>query len=254
MVGHSATIDISTCAFPALSPRYDKALREAVQYILARHSPLGIFACGSIVRGTPDRSSDLDLYVIITGNKRQRIQRFFNRVPAEIFVNPPRAVRGYFENEAEAGRQLTAHMLATGHLLLCRDNRVLTLRREAQRLLANPRPLSTEGKQFLRYICACSVEDATDLIKRDPLSAVLIGNRALHEMLYYFFQSTQKAIPRDKELVTRLATANPPLARAVRSYLREESPLKKIQYLRRCSRLVLKTTGFFAWETKMMRL
>ncbi len=45
-----------------------------------RYDPLGIVASGTIVRGSPGPSSDLDLYVIHAAPWRQRVQRRFNGV------------------------------------------------------------------------------------------------------------------------------------------------------------------------------
>jgi predicted nucleotidyltransferase len=65
---------LSRCSFPTLNPPYDRALREAVRLILERYTPISILAAGSILRGCPDTTSDLDLYVIHTAPIRQRLQ------------------------------------------------------------------------------------------------------------------------------------------------------------------------------------
>ena len=101
---------LAECRFPELAEPFSTALREGVRYILERFEPLGIIACGTIIRGNPDPSSDHDIYVLVAGSRRQRIQRFFNAVPAEIFVNPPSAIERYFEEGARENRPVTAHM------------------------------------------------------------------------------------------------------------------------------------------------
>lgn len=55
-------------------------------------------------RGKPDASSDIDLYVINRKPFRQRLQRFFDGVPAEIFVNPEFKIPRYFAQEQRDGR------------------------------------------------------------------------------------------------------------------------------------------------------
>src|SRR5262249_52666417 len=77
------------CNFPTLPDQYDRALREAVTFVMERFQPVGIIATGTIGRGTPDAASDLDVWVVHLEPVRQRLQKFFNGVPAEIFVNPP---------------------------------------------------------------------------------------------------------------------------------------------------------------------
>ena len=90
---------LSRCAWPGLPENYDQALREAVQFILKRFDVLGIVAAGTIIRGSPDATSDLDIYVIHPAPFRQRVQKFFNGIPTEIFVNPPAMVEKYFIEE-----------------------------------------------------------------------------------------------------------------------------------------------------------
>jgi predicted nucleotidyltransferase len=60
-----------------------------VSFVLERFKPVGIIAAGTVVRGTPDATSDLDVWVIQMEPVRERLYRFLVGVPAEIFVNPP---------------------------------------------------------------------------------------------------------------------------------------------------------------------
>ena len=80
---------LAECNWPKLAEKYDIALRMAINYILENYKPIGIIASGTIICGTPDKSSDLDIYVIHNESFRQRLQKYFNGVPAEIFINPP---------------------------------------------------------------------------------------------------------------------------------------------------------------------
>jgi predicted nucleotidyltransferase len=80
---------LENCDFPKLAAPYDVALRGAVSFVLASFTPVGIIASGTILRGNPDATSDIDLWVIHLEPMRQRLQKFFNGVPVEIFINPP---------------------------------------------------------------------------------------------------------------------------------------------------------------------
>src|SRR6185436_18043792 len=95
---------LENCNWPQLSERYDTALRKAVEFIFNRFQPIGIVATGSIIRGNPDATSDLDIEVVHNARFRQRIQKFFNDVPAEIFVNPISWIERYLSEEKEEGR------------------------------------------------------------------------------------------------------------------------------------------------------
>jgi predicted nucleotidyltransferase len=100
---------LARCTWPPLPSPYDEALRDAVAFILREVDPVGIIATGTIVRGTPHESSDLDVFVIHGAPHRRRIQRFFHGVPAEIFINPASTVRRYFAEECRDGRPITAN-------------------------------------------------------------------------------------------------------------------------------------------------
>ena len=95
---------LDQCHWPQLSEPYDRALRAAVAFILERFAVDGILVGGSIIRGNPHPGSDFDIMVLHRKNQRQRLQRFFHGVPAEIFVNPPQSIRGYFVEERRNGR------------------------------------------------------------------------------------------------------------------------------------------------------
>jgi hypothetical protein len=105
---------LADCRWPELAPRYSAALRAAVSFVFERFEPQAVIATGTIVRGGGDRASDLDVVVVHAAPFKQRLQRWFGDVPAEIFVNPLSVIRGYFDAEHRGGRPSMAHMIATG--------------------------------------------------------------------------------------------------------------------------------------------
>jgi hypothetical protein len=236
--------------FPALAEPYHQALHEAVDYILARFDPVGLLACGSIVRGTHGPTSDLDLYVLHEQPFRQRIQKFFNGVPAEIFVNPPHQVLAYLEEEGRAGRPITAHMLSTGFVVLERGPVVQDLRARATEALKQPPGLSAASLTFSRYMAAALFEDALDVIPHDPDTGWLIFARALPAMLDYHFLAANRPIPRLKDQLTVLAGWEPETAEQVRMLLHTPPGHAKVELARSLARHILQTEGFFEWETE----
>ncbi len=165
------SISIADCSWPPLPDRYLSALKGAVAFVLGEFPQVvGLVAAGSIVRGCPDPASDLDLCVIHRADFRQRVQAFFCGVPAEIFVNPPRAIEGYFREEARDARPLTAHMLATGHLVAVSDPVVTELLDQARTRLAQL-PAAPADLTQARYMLATMLEDAVDVSARDRLTS-----------------------------------------------------------------------------------
>jgi predicted nucleotidyltransferase len=228
---------------------YDRALRDAVCFILDRFEPLGIVACGTLVHGDPGPSSDLDIYVIHAQPKRQRIQKFFHGVPAEIFVNPVRAIEGYFEAEAKHGRPCTAHMLATGFVVLDRDPVVQELRRRARAILAQPPSLDEAELTWLRYGAALQVEDACDIAPLDPAGASMILNLAVHAMLQYCFRQADRYLPRDKDLLDALREVRPEVAVLAREFYATAPFERRLALAKEIALQTIGVLGFFEWES-----
>ena len=191
------------CRWPELGPRYDGALRAAVRFILERFSVQGIIAAGSVVAGNPGPSSDLDLYVIHGWPQRQRIQRWFGDVPAEIFVNPPVMIRRYFVEERN--RPITAVMLTAGFVILDNAPVVEELRREAAEWLAQPVELPEGELTMQRYLAADAYDNAQDAAASSPAEAARILNGAVGDMLRCAFLALGRRLPREKAFLDELS-------------------------------------------------
>lgn len=236
--------------FPSLSEPYATALRQSVDYIVDRYDPVGIIASGSVLRGEGDATSDLDLYVIHEQPWRQRVQRYFNGIPAEIFVNPPSTIRGYFADEGRAGRPITAHMLATGMVILNRDGVVDELRAEAKDALGQLPNLSAEALTMARYMAATALEDAFDIRHKDPANAAFILEHAMFLMVQYLFVAANRPLPRFKRILEGLKLVDPVLAAlAQRFYATGDSNLR-FEVAAAFAQRGLGSVGFFEWETE----
>jgi hypothetical protein len=171
---------LSECSWPNVGEPYATALRSSVAFVCGEVNAVGIVATGTIIRGTSHQSSDLDLYVIHNEPFRRRVQRFFGeRVPTEIFINPPSAIRAYFVEENEAGRPCTAHMLATGYVVFERGPDVKQLRLEAKEWLERPSFPNEDATIRARYDAAIRLEDATDVAREDSTTSSLLMSQAV---------------------------------------------------------------------------
>ena len=235
--------------FPPLAEPYNSALKEAVDYILERFQPvLGIIVAGSILRGQGDEHSDLDTFVIFEGDYRQRVQKFFNGVRFEIFANPPRRVPMYFLEEQTDGEPSTAHIIATGHVLLNRSPLVDTLRQQAHENLQNPPTYSASFLTMQRYFAADAFENALDLRQRDPAMALTLIGSVLPSMLKYHYYKLGKFIPRHKAMLESLRQDAPELAALFDSFWQAEGN-KRFEIASQIADMTLGTQGFFEWES-----
>lgn len=239
---------LSRCRWPELGEPYASALREAVAYIVDRFEPIGIVAAGTIVRGAPDPASDLDICVIHRAPFRQRLQRRFHGVPAEIFVNTPKSVRRYLEQEHAGGRPSLAHMLTTGFVVLAADPVVEALRAEAAEGLANP-PTPAPGAPTPRYGAATLYEDAVDVAARDPETAALLLAQAVPPMLHYHFRAAGRFVPRNKDLLAELARLDPEVAALARRFFATARPEERLELAGAIADRTIGARGFFEWES-----
>ena len=238
---------LAKCHWPKLSDKYAVALHRAVEFILENYTVLGIIVSGTIIRGNPDPSSDLDIYVINAQPFRQRLQKFFNGVPAEIFVNPPKSVERYFEEEQADRRPLTAHMLATGFVVLDLDPVIGDLQSKARRLLSQP-PAAPPYLTYQRYSSALLFEDAEDMVERDPEAAEMIVYRAVAEMLNFCFIKAGSFIPRQKSILEELTRLDTIVAELARSFYRASTLGEKMELAGRIADQTIGNRGFFEWE------
>lgn len=239
---------LAQCYWPELPDKYDSALRAAVKFILDHYNVSGIIASGTIIRGNPDPTSDLDIYVIHQEPFRQRVQRFFNQIPTEIFINPPSAVEGYFDEEQSSRRPVTAHMLATGFVVLDLDPVIHELREKAGSLLGQPPP-APEDLTIHKYFPALLLEDAVDVADKDQAAAQMILNQAVQGMLNFCFIQAGRFIPRQKNLLDVLEELDKGTAKLARSFYGASSIRMKVELAGLIADRTIEERGFFAWET-----
>ena len=238
---------ITQCHWPELPEKYDLALRRAIEYILGRYRVSGIVASGTILRGNPGPSSDLDIYVIHAEHFRQRVQKFFNNIPAEIFVNPPQAIEGYFREEQAERRPMTAHMLATGYVILDLDPVVDALRAKAIELLSQP-PGAPKELVMPRYMAALLLEDAMDVAQTDPATAQMILSQAVSEMLKFPFIQSGQFIPRTKSLLAELEKFDAETARLAYRFFEAGEFKSRLEIAGKIADRTIQARGFFEWE------
>lgn len=240
----------SDVQWPPLEQRYLGALQTAVDWILSTYTVSGIVACGSIIRGNPGPTSDFDIYVVHAAPERQRVQRVFDGVPAEIFVNPPAAIRHYFALEHAAYRPCTAHMLSHGFVVLERDPVVGDLLAEAATWLAkSPPTLTADQRVMARYFAADQLDNARDLLDTDPENAELLLHTAVRDMLLYLFKAAGRYLPRDKELITATAALDPTAGDLVSALYQAHDVSERLRLAHALGDRILDATGFFPWES-----
>ena len=240
---------LEDCDFPKLPTKYDVALRHAVSFVLDSFTPVGIIASGTILRGNPDPTSDIDLWVVHLEPVRQRIQKFFNAVPVEIFVNPPWTIQDYLVQDHSNARPISAHLMATGHVILATDPIVTELREKAKWLLTQPPDLSEEAIVKARYAAATRFEDAIDIAARDPMGTSMMLSQSLPEMMRFAFMQARRFVPRDKDLLEEFGLLDNEAAAKVRAFYQTADGDERVRLATDVAARILGTRGFFEWTS-----
>jgi uncharacterized protein (TIGR02246 family) len=240
---------LEQCEWPPLAPPYGDALREAVEFVMNTVDAVGIVATGTIVRGSPHASSDLDVCVIHGAPFRQRIQRLFHGVPTEIFINPPAMIRRYFVQEHRDARPITAHMFATGVVVFETDVVVDALRREAAEWLAKRSSISEDHLIRARYEAATLLEDGVDVGADDPETGTMLLTRAVIAMLELDCWVNDGRIPRSKGLLGTIAHRNTDLGRWADTFFSATSYADRETAAESIADLTIGARGFFAWDS-----
>lgn len=103
-----------------MSPEIGLPLHLATGYISAlervkqAEGVLGIVWAGSAARGQADLYSDLDFFVLVSGDRRYRVSFMAGAAPVEAFYNPARQIRRYIAQ----GDASSMFMLAEGRVVL----------------------------------------------------------------------------------------------------------------------------------------
>jgi hypothetical protein len=243
------SIALSDCRWPSLPERYLLGLREAISFVLTDFpQTVGLVVSGTIIRGAPDPSSDLDIYVIHLAKFRQRIQAYFHGVPAEIFVNPPSAIESYFHDEERDSRPITAHMLATGFLVAATDPIVASLIEKGRAQLAKLPPVPKDLTQS-RYMLATLFEDAVDVFKRDRLTSKMILSLVVEKLLRHVFVKAGRFQPRQKDLLADLNSLDPELSHLARRFYASNTLRAQLKVASAIADRSIGVRGFFEWKS-----
>lgn len=234
---------------PDLSPPHTKALEEAIEAINERFDPEAIVVSGTIVRGNPQPSSDFDIVVIHDQPWRQRVQCFFNGVPAELFVNPAYQIRHAFEAEARDARPVLAHMLATGVIVLDRTGIAGELTAQATASLARGPHMDPAWLELRRYGIATAFEDAVDLELIDQSRSRTLALQALTDAIDWWFPAHGLWRPRPKSLLTNFEQHCPDLGATARQAISSSDLSQCLEHTATVLTGIIGATGFFPWES-----
>lgn len=230
---------------------HEIALTEAINWIEENYSAIGIIASGSIIRGNPGKESDFDIFVIHEKSFRQRVQKYFNQVPCEIFVNNIDHINASFLAEQKANRPVTAHMISTGKVIKGSENEhVKTAIRNAGDFKNKPREITEMDIVRDKYSITNLLEDANDTISEDALTCEYILNRTLDKFIDFWFVLNQIPLPRIKERMITLKNKDLDIYNQIQSIFNQNSLSQKLTQTNELIESFVSEKGFFEWQSE----
>jgi hypothetical protein len=191
--------------------RFERALEVAAAALKDEFGEglVGLLLAGSVAYGTPMANSDVDLYVLIRSDWRQRRNRVIESVEVEMFLNPvPQILR-----ELADGPGATVDMFARGRIVHDPLGVVAQLVERARQAAAFPRHAPGEAAPFLiRYRVSDLLRDVEDLVEIDPTAAELLLGLALHATLEAYWSIRGEPPPKPKVILEALRAEAPSLA------------------------------------------
>lgn len=223
--------------------RFERALEVVTQRLMDElgENLLGLLFGGSAAYGTPMRTSDLDLFVLIRPHWRQRRNELVEGVEVEMFINPVEQLR----REIEERQPATVEMFARGRIHHDPTGVVAELAERAQHIASQPRP-RPDGSEtyFIRYRPSDLLRDAEDLLDVDARSAEFVLGGALRSVVEAHWLVRGAQPPKPKRVLERLRDEDPEAGRLAEEVLDVSLPLAhRVELLRRLCEHVLEPLG-----------
>ncbi|MEO8211061.1 MAG: nucleotidyltransferase domain-containing protein [bacterium] len=233
-----------------MNDNHKTALEKAMSWIQENFKPIVIIVTGSIVRGNANSNSDLDIYVIHEETFRQRIQKYFDNIPCEIFVNNFKRIYEYFDEEYKDNRPITAHMISTGKVIMGNENlEFKKLKQSADEYLFKSPGLTETKKIYRKYMISSLFEDATDVKDTDVLTGTYFLNKMVSDIIDYIFISNSIPLPRSKERIKYLEMNFPDIWKLIADYYRAEHFNDKYDIAKTLIGKTIGEYGFFEWDS-----
>lgn len=114
--------------------KWEKSLNIFLEDWRTKDDVTGTMVCGSYVTGNPSSHSDIDVHIILSDEAdwRQRGNLVVDGYLIEYFVNPPKQIKKYFEDDYKDLRPHSMVQFLTGKIIFDKYNEIEKLKNEAR--------------------------------------------------------------------------------------------------------------------------
>ncbi|TQR18186.1 nucleotidyltransferase domain-containing protein [Psychrobacillus vulpis] len=178
---------------------------EAAKLFLSLKFPncQGAVLAGSVVRGEPTVTSDLDIVVFSESiNSSFRETLIFNGWPIEVFVHNLSSYKSFFESDYKRARPSLPRMVAEG-LILKNEGIMEDIQAEARQLLNNgPEQWSNDIINMKRYFITDALDDFIGCNKR--AEEIFIANTLAELVSEFVLRTNRKWVGASKWIIRSL--------------------------------------------------
>ncbi len=187
---------------------FGRAFRKIVEDLAVDTEVTAVVYFGSVQRGEGNLGSDLDFFVVTTGQEYWRSAREIDGVAAELFHNPVLKM----QQMLESGDQIALHAFAAGELVIDRTGEGRALVDLARRLwVSGPKPLTAEATARWRYRITALALDAEGL-EEDSAEARLVAGMLVPLAMEGYCALNRLWADQPKHLIRRVSETCPGLA------------------------------------------
>jgi predicted nucleotidyltransferase len=243
---------------PAIGERYRRAIAAVLADYRRRPEILAVIVAGSIIRGEGAATSDLDFWIPVNSDYRQRKSFLVGDVPVEIFMNPPEQILNYIAS----GDYHAMAMMGDGLLLWVREESrelIIRLRKWCRAGYAlGPPALGEEARKARRYAIIDQLQDAHDILRTDPAMSSLLMGRVVEQALNLYYAERRIWLPKGKRLLADLRARDPELAVRLERFGSLADPDKRHQMLLAILDHIMGRTRYgwddWSWESALQRV
>jgi predicted nucleotidyltransferase len=220
--------------------KHQTVIKKIVNELKNKKYVEGILLFGSCARSLKSKHNDIDFFVLINENWRQRVSKYIDSILVELFFNPYEKYLDYFNNE---DKMFTVQMFIDGKILFDRNGKLKELQKDAKKILPKRLKLSKDIINMIRYHVADANLDIQNELKLNKYQAIYLMDRTLEILLKYYFKITKIPEPKYNYIIKKVEKTNKKLYEKVKIFINEKNPEIKFKILKHIQNIVLKPIG-----------
>lgn len=158
---------------------WEKALDKFLDDWRKKDCVIGAIVCGSYVTGDPSPHSDIDVHIVLSDDVewRERGNIVVDGYLIEYFVNPPKQIKKYFEEDYNDLRPHSMVQFLTGRIIYDKYDEIEKLKNEAKLWFEKEfKGLSDTSLEFIKYHIWDTQDNLNDCYEQ---------NRSDFQFVYY---------------------------------------------------------------------